>query len=365
MVQSSNNRNQAIDFLRGIAIILTLCRHYGINIYLYKIGWVGVDLLFVLSGFLVSGLLFGEYKKTGKIDFIRFFVRRGLKIYPLFYLLIGLYLIDVKLDPIKEINYYALKSEALFYKNYVGGDVFWIHTWSIDIEEHFYLLLPLLFLTLLGISKTGEKVFNIIPVLFIVIAFGCLFFRILATLNHPFSHINNVSPTHLRIDSLFFGTLLSYYYHFHQSKLADFVNNNKILLRIGSIVFLLPCLIFWDYSPQMTTWGFSSLYIGFGGVLLLSIYSDNNYPVFFKKIHTLTASMGLYSYSIYIIHWTIIWWFILPNGAYLDAHYFVKLVVFFVYLGVTFFVGWGLSKTIEIPFLVLRDKLFPSKSKAF
>ena len=365
MIQNTNNRNQAVDFLRGVAIILTLCRHYGINIFLYKIGWVGVDLFFVLSGFLVSGLLFGEYKKTGKIDFIRFFVRRGLKIYPLFYLLIGLYLIDVKLDPLKQIDYHALQSEALFYKNYVGGDVFWIHTWSIDVEEHFYLLLPLLFLTLIGISKTGEKAFNIIPNLFTVIAIGCLGLRILATLNHPFSHINNVAPTHLRIDSLFFGTLLSYYYHFHQLKLTDFVNNNKMLLRIGSFIFLLPCIIFWDYSPQMTTWGFSSLYIGFGGVLLLSIYSNNNYPPFFKKIHTLTASMGLYSYAIYIIHWTIIWWFILPYGAYLDTHYAVKLGVFFVYLGVTFFVGWGLSKTIEIPFLALRDKLFPSKSKAF
>lgn len=365
MIQSTNNRNQAIDFLRGVAIILTLCRHYGINIFLYKIGWVGVDLFFVLSGFLVSGLLFGEYKKTGKIDFIRFFVRRGLKIYPLFYLLIGLYLIDVKLNPLKQIDYHALQAEALFYKNYVGGDVFWIHTWSIDVEEHFYLLLPLFFLTLIGISKTGEKAFNIIPSLFILIAISCLAFRILATLNHPFSHINNVSPTHLRIDSLFFGTLLSYYYHFHQSKLADFVNNNKIVLRIGSFIFLIPCLVFWDYSPQMTTWGFSSLYIGFGGVLLLSIYSDNNYPTFFKKIHSLTASMGLYSYAIYIIHWTIIWWFILPNGAYLDTHYPVKLGLFFVYLAVTFFVGWGLSKTIEIPFLALRDKLFPSKSKAF
>ncbi len=85
MIQNTNNRNQAIDFLRGIAIFLTLFRHFGINIYLYKIGWVGVDLFFVLSGFWVSGLLFREYKKTTKINFIRFFVRRGLKIYPLFY----------------------------------------------------------------------------------------------------------------------------------------------------------------------------------------------------------------------------------------------------------------------------------------
>ena len=365
MIQSISVRNQAIDFLRGIAIFLTLFRHFGINIYLYKIGWVGVDLFFVLSGFLVSGLLFGEYKKTSTINFLRFFVRRGLKIYPLFYLLFALYFVDIKLDLNKEINYPALLPEALFYKNYVGGDAFWIHTWSIDIEEHFYLLLPLLLLCLIFIAKSKGNSFKSIPFLFMIIALSCLILRVLVTINQPFSHTNNVSPTHLRIDSLFFGTLLSYFYHFHQTRLANFVNNNKTTLRIVSFILLLPCLIFWDYDPQMTTWGFSSLYLGFGGVLLLSIYSDNNYPKILKKIYGLTASMGLYSYGIYIIHWVLIWWFILPIGGYLDAHYPVKLLVFFIYLGVTFFCGWALSKIVEIPFLALRDKLFPSKSKAF
>lgn len=111
------NRNQAIDFLRGVAVALTIFRHFGVNLFLYKIGWVGVDLFFVLSGFLVSGLLFGEYKKTGGIDFPRFFVRRGLKIYPLFYLIILVYLIQVKLDPVLKVDFGQIKAEALFYKN--------------------------------------------------------------------------------------------------------------------------------------------------------------------------------------------------------------------------------------------------------
>jgi peptidoglycan/LPS O-acetylase OafA/YrhL len=49
-------------------------------------GWIGVDLFFVLSGFLISGLLFNEYKARSSISFKRFFIRRGLKIYPAFYL---------------------------------------------------------------------------------------------------------------------------------------------------------------------------------------------------------------------------------------------------------------------------------------
>lgn len=359
------NRNQAIDFLRGVAVALTIFRHFGVNLFLYKIGWVGVDLFFVLSGFLVSGLLFGEYKKTGGIDFPRFFVRRGLKIYPLFYLIILVYLIQVKLDPVLKVDFGQIKAEALFYKNYVGGNPFWIHTWSIDIEEHFYLFLPLLLITLVFLNKSGKTPFSAIPYIFVIIALTCLSLRIYTTLTRPFEHHTNVSPTHLRIDSLFFGTFLSYFYHFHRERLFGFVQKNKAFLRIASLIFLLPCAIFWDNDPNMTTWGFSSLYLGFGGIIILSIFSDENFPAPIKRIYSATASMGFYSYAIYIIHWPVYWWFVLPHSDYLDANYPVKLAAFFVYFAATIFIGIILSKTIEIPFLSLRDKLFPSKSKAF
>ncbi len=135
-------------------------------------------------------------------------------------------------------------SEVLFYKNYVGRGTFWIHTWSIDIEDHFYLLMPLLFISLIFMTKNKENAFKSIPYLIIIIARSCLFLRMLATINHPFSHVNNVSSTHLRIDSLFFGTLISYFYHFHSIRLAECVNYNKNPLRFASFILLLPCLIF-------------------------------------------------------------------------------------------------------------------------
>ena len=59
--------------------------HSGESRFFSRVGWTGVDLFFVLSGFLISGLLFSEYKKRHAIDFKRFFIRRGLKIYPAFY----------------------------------------------------------------------------------------------------------------------------------------------------------------------------------------------------------------------------------------------------------------------------------------
>src|SRR5437762_8327462 len=78
-------RLRQLDFLRGIAVLLVLFRHDALTEFLYKIGWVGVDLFFVLSGFLVSGLLFSEFIKYGNIKPGLFLIRRGFKIYPLFY----------------------------------------------------------------------------------------------------------------------------------------------------------------------------------------------------------------------------------------------------------------------------------------
>src|SRR5260221_13388339 len=93
--------SKELDRLRCIAVLMVLFRHLpvppesapswikGPQSFLHQAGWAGVDLFFVLSGFLISGLLFREQQQYGRIDFKRFFIRRGLKIYPGFFALIG------------------------------------------------------------------------------------------------------------------------------------------------------------------------------------------------------------------------------------------------------------------------------------
>jgi len=361
----TNKRNQTIDFLRTIAVALTLFRHFGIDVFLYKIGWIGVDLFFVLSGFLVSGLLFNEYKKTERINFVRFVVRRGLKIYPLFYLLLVAFLVETKINPSLTLSIPLFIAEALFYKNYVGGNIFLVHTWSIDVEEHFYLSLPLVLLLLVQVNKKAKNPFKALPLLFILVAIACLAMRIYTNHIHPtFEHITHVSPTHLRIDSLFFGTLLSYFYNFHFEALKAFITNNQKLILIGSALCLLPALILWDKNLFMLTGGFTLVYLAFGGILLVGIFSAYEVPAFLVPIYQFSAHIGLYSYATYILHWPLYCWFIYPNIAYYDTHYSVRLVAFIIYFITCFGMGWLFSKTIEIPFLALRDKLFPSTSKA-
>lgn len=83
-------------------------------------GCIGVDLFFVLSGFLVSGLLFKEYIKFGNINYKQFLIRRGFKIYPLYYLTYILYLVLLLINN-EKINYISVLSDLSFTQNYLIG----------------------------------------------------------------------------------------------------------------------------------------------------------------------------------------------------------------------------------------------------
>ena len=87
------SRLRELDFLRGIAILLVLLRHITLFSFTTQMGWIGVDLFFVLSGFLVSGLLFKEYIQFGNIQPKLFLIRRGFKIYPIYFIFYILYLL--------------------------------------------------------------------------------------------------------------------------------------------------------------------------------------------------------------------------------------------------------------------------------
>src|SRR6266404_222728 len=103
-ISKVQSRSQELDVLRGVAILLVLWGHVGnfwqwmealplslrrlIN-YTDHGGWIGVDLFFVLSGFLISGLLFREYIEHRDVHYARFPMRRGLKLYPAFWVFIG------------------------------------------------------------------------------------------------------------------------------------------------------------------------------------------------------------------------------------------------------------------------------------
>lgn len=111
--------------------------------YFFYGGWAGVDLFFVLSGFLVGGLLFKEASSFGKIRFRRFLIRRAFKIYPAFYAMLSFTVVYRWLF-VPDFDAARTASEVFFLQNYYQP--IWSHTWSLAVEEHFYIFLPLVFL---------------------------------------------------------------------------------------------------------------------------------------------------------------------------------------------------------------------------
>jgi peptidoglycan/LPS O-acetylase OafA/YrhL len=221
MTSASLKRNITLDVLRGIAVMLVLISHIhilpslglnfsmkalrGVTVILNHGGWVGVDLFFVLSGFLVSGLLFNEYKKTGRINAGRFLIRRGFKIYPSFYVFMGLSICIGLLGPAFYHPTSLYIPDLLFIRNYIPGQWIYWHTWSLDVEEHFYLLLTLAFFIAIKFNRINFKTLAGTYVLLLFIGFICRFF---VNLNNPeFDFQTQYTQTHIRLDALFFGVV--------------------------------------------------------------------------------------------------------------------------------------------------------------
>lgn len=166
-------RNRQLDVLRGTAILLVLGRHLpegttpirgfivGILSLWYRIGWSGVDLFFVLSGFLVSGLLFREYRAEGHVRPGRFYLRRGLRIWPAFYLMIAVSLLLLW----RTTRLSQVLIEVFFVQSYFSKGCLWMHTWTLAVEEHFYLALGAL-TYFLAKSKSPDP-FRILPLLWL------------------------------------------------------------------------------------------------------------------------------------------------------------------------------------------------------
>src|SRR5215831_636275 len=236
-------RLRQLDILRGLAVLLVLGYHHDASRLWNLCGWMGVDLFFVLSGFLVSGLLFSEYQESGQIGVKRFLIRRGLKIYPAFYFLLALTILARLLRG--AMSWTVAAQEALFVQNY--GHQFWGHTWSLAVEEHFYLTLALVVALTVRRSQMGTcggQAFRFLPHIILAICIATLVGRILTVLYvRPYTANMVADPTHLRADGLAFGVLLSYLYHFHHERLKGFVTRHASGIFLLTLILIAPGFI--------------------------------------------------------------------------------------------------------------------------
>lgn len=368
-------RVRQLDVLRGIAILLVLGFHSPVHPDAFgplleplmtvwrRCGWVGVDLFFVLSGFLVSGLLFREHARHGRLRLGHFLIRRGLKIYPAFYVFMALTL-GAWMALGHAVAWRPVLTTAAFLQNYFEPLPYWRHTWSLAIEEHFYLLVGLVLL-LLSRARTQDPFRGLVP-LYVGLVVVLQLFRFAALRFHPtFSEMVHMFPTHLRLDALLFGVVLSYAYHTHPERLHRIVTENRWLILAASLLCVAPCLVLEREHPAMFSAGVLGLTWGFGGIMLVSLYPRaplDGRGLLARALNGV-AAIGVYSYSIYLWHWILRAWSPRLAQAAFGSHV-PALIDFGIYAATSIGVGVLMAKAVEVPVLRLRNRYFPSRSGA-
>ena len=355
-------RNTGLDVLRFAAIVLVIGRHSGAAPRVAFIepvaeawrrgGWVGVDLFFVLSGFLISGLLFSEFRKTGRIDVRKFLVRRGWKIYPAFLVLIALTVEYQKFHHTG--NSAELVAEVTFMQSYFAG--IWPHTWSLSVEEHFYLALP--FVLIACFRPRAENAERRLLLALLTVAVACLLVRLMHARAEPYAFITHAFPSYLRIDSLGFGVALSYAYHFRSEFFRRVVAPNRLILAIIGCVLMTPAFV-WDIqrTPYLYTFGFTVIYIGCGMLVAASVLTN------FSNVKPAkwAAEVGVFSYSIYLWHipyLTIVLPWLEKMGLRYPAWAWP-----IIFVGGSIVLGIAMAKLVEIPALRVRDQFYPRNAK--
>jgi len=357
-------RNSGLDVLRALAVLLVIGRHapptasddpawvQSLMAPWIAGGWAGVDLFFVISGFLVAGLLFRELRDRGCVSPGHFLIRRGFKIYPAFYfMLVCTFLANA--DHGMDQPSARIISEVLFLQSYISS--VWNHTWSLAVEEHFYLLLALLFALLtVGRTRAYLRVSTVLG-LYALIASACLVLRLRISVSQPYGHMTHLFPTHLRVDSLFLGVLLSYLQCFHEPALRRLVERFRLPLAVVSTALLsIPFLLPLERNAFLTTVGLTLIAWGSGGLVLLAYYADLSGSRFVRGL----ARVGRDSYSIYLWHMPVLVWMVplILAAMRTEVSYPVAIVVYVV--ASVLFGAW-LARTIEHPMVRLRDRLFP------
>ncbi|MGV3722814.1 MAG: acyltransferase family protein [Actinomycetota bacterium] len=357
-------RLQTLDVLRGVALLLVMGRHMYVTAAWHRLGWLGVHLFFVLSGFLVAGLLFREHQRTGRLDIRRFLIRRAFKIYPSFWLLLAVTLPLAYLSPVRPTPT-QLASELLFLQSYVPG--YWMHTWSLAVEEHFYLLLAGSLMLLLRLRRTADP-FALIPCVTLAIGIACLAARVATTASAPFQHYTHVFPTHLRLDALSFGVCLSYWFHLHRDAWALFMKRHVTRLWLLSLVCLAPLTAFEITTGWFViTVGMTVGYVGIGALLMAAVYSESLAAPPGRGVGHVVgrvlAWLGRNSYGIYLWHLAVAVWAVGKLKVLVDPDmpYSVELAIYF--LG-SIALGAVATRLVERPLLELRDRWRPSRNAA-
>jgi len=368
-------RTNGLDTLRALAIALVFLYHYSVFTsqepglgWVGNVGWVGVDLFFVLSGYLIANQLFAGLANGERLSVGSFYARRALRTWPAYWVMLALYF---SLPAVLEGNPPpSLWAFLTFTQNlHLRPGTAFSHAWSLCIEEQFYFVLPLVLLAAHRLGTHRRQAWLLLVALLVLGV--CIRCRVWCA--HGPDDFGPSGGYHTRIyyaslcrfDEFLPGIAVALLKNFHPVLWRRLMAQGGRLLGAGLIAVSLVLYGFYHhyrvdgtgYPFFMSVFGYSLIAIAFA-LLLASALSPASF------LHGLripwVTHLALWSYSIYLSHKAIA--HLLKGWA--DQLSFSPLETLLAIAAASIAGGALLYYTVELPLMKLRDRVFPSTFRA-
>ncbi|MES2641292.1 MAG: acyltransferase [Myxococcota bacterium] len=368
----ASERLHGLDTLRALAIVLVFLYHYRVFVtqsdtfgVLGEIGWVGVDLFFALSGYLIGNQIFAAARRGGGgFSLPRFYARRALRTLPNYYVVLALYFLWPWFRGTSELL--PLWKFLTFTQNYLlGPGTAFSHAWSLCIEEQFYLVLPAVALAIARIRRPLVWGWGAIAATLV----GGLLIRAYLWNTHvdsnPDAGVNYYRyiyySSFCRADELVAGVALALLKNHHVALWQRLTarGDRTLLLGLGATGVTFAMWLADSPSLGTTLFGYPMLAVSFA-LLILAAVSERS--LLRRTRVPGAASLALGAYAIYLTHKQVC---ILAGGALRQAGVAPDsfgAIALLTALSVA--AGWLLYRAVEAPFMALRARYVPSNSTA-
>jgi peptidoglycan/LPS O-acetylase OafA/YrhL len=330
-----------IDGLRALAVMSVVFFH--LDFQIIRGGFVGVDIFFVISGFLITGLIKKEVNFTGTLNIKKFYLRRIRRLFPAFFMMLFLtVLFSILIFSPTHLSRIggAVTSSILSISNiyfWLESDYFdvstklkpLLHTWSLAVEEQFYFLWPLLLLFLMKLKKAW------IPQIFLIFAgLFSLYLNIVfsdGTVRGLSTHFPNIAEWISDGQATIFFLLPFRIFEFSIGALLVWLIHLKTKLWMYDLLFIIGLgLVFYAiifFNEKLLFPSFYGLVPTLGTALL--IYSGVQSRLSYIFTNKVSVAVGKMSYSLYLVHWpVIVFWIYIEGELDIHAYFYILLITF-------------------------------------
>jgi peptidoglycan/LPS O-acetylase OafA/YrhL len=355
-----------LDIIRALAIFFVVLGHGAhllpetIKAFIFKLPFPdGVTVFFVLSGFLIGGILIKivENEEPSVKVLFNFYTKRWLRTLPAYFLMLSLLIVLSSLFA-QDFNIYNVINYFIFSQNFnTAHPKFFVEAWSLSVEEWFYLLIPVLIFLLVGAFNFKPQkaiLVSIVSIITAAILFRYYRYLTLSVTNEEVWGAMFRGQVITRLDSLMFGVTGAYIYYYHTLK---WIQYKKQTLVIGLVLIVLIGIIPQWFFPNSVFYFCNIFFIVSAISILLVLPYLSQLKSGSGILYKWVSYTSLISYSMYLTHASLIMIFVIPKISFLQTGQPLIIVArFILYWVLSYAVSILLFKYFEIPFMALRHK---------